>query len=131
MIWNEQYECMDRERLGQVQSRRLVDLVGRLYAKVKSVPNCCSEAGTLAISRPDISYAMLKRKRESIENTETGENTITMATNCPSCLSGLGRNKDLEIVPRHMSVLLAEKLGGQDWEKEFAVLVAAAEKVTF
>ena len=108
------------------------NLLGRLYAKVKSVPNCCSEAGTLAISRPDISYAMLKRKRESIENTKTGENTITMATNCPSCLSGLGRNKDLEIVPRHMSVLLAEKLGGQDWEKEFAVLVAAAaEKVTF
>ncbi len=34
MIWNEQYECMEREKLGQVQSRRLVDLVGRLYAKV-------------------------------------------------------------------------------------------------
>ncbi len=34
MIWNEQYECMEREKLGRVQSRRLVDLVGRLYAKV-------------------------------------------------------------------------------------------------
>ncbi len=106
-------------------------LLSRLYATVKSVPNCCSEAGTMAISRPDISFAMLKRKRESIENSKTGEGPTIMATNCPSCLSGLGRNKDLDITPRHMAVLLAEALGGKHWEKEFADLVAGAEKVTF
>jgi Fe-S oxidoreductase len=106
-------------------------LLGRFYKNVQSVPNCCSEAGTLAISRPDISNAMLERKRESIKNTKTGEGATTMATNCPSCLSGLGRNKDLNIAPRHMAVLLAETLGGADWEKEFTRLVAGAEKVTF
>ncbi|MCP4341927.1 MAG: DUF3683 domain-containing protein [Desulfobulbaceae bacterium] len=106
-------------------------LLGRLYSSVKSVPNCCSEAGTLAISRPDISYAMLKRKRESIENAKTGEGPTTMATNCPSCLSGLGRNSDLNITPQHMSVLLAKALGGQNWEQEFSSLVKRAEKVTF
>jgi len=107
------------------------NLLGRLYSSVKSVPNCCSEAGTLAISRPDISFAMLERKRESIENVKTGDETTTIATNCPSCLSGLGRNSDLNISPKHMAVILAETLGGQGWEKEFSSLVTSAEKVTF
>ena len=43
-----------------------VPLLGDFIQTVTSVANCCSEAGTLAISRPDISYAMLERKRESI-----------------------------------------------------------------
>jgi Fe-S oxidoreductase len=73
---------------------------------------------------------MLRRKRESITNAKTGEETTIMATNCPSCLSGLGRNSDLKIVPKHMAVLLAENLGGPAWEKEFAGLIAKAEKVT-
>ena len=106
-------------------------LLGRFYQTVKSVPNCCSEAGTLALSRPDISNAMLQRKRESIENTKNGEGTTIIATNCPSCLSGLGRNTDLNIAPRHMAVLLAEIQGGTDWQEELTRLVAGAEKVTF
>ncbi len=106
-------------------------LLSRLYESVKRTPNCCSEAGTMAISRPDISFAMLKRKRESIEKSKPGEGTAIMATNCPSCISGLGRNSYMNITPRHMAVLLAETLGGEHWEKEFADLVAGAEKVTF
>jgi len=108
-----------------------VGLLSRFYTKVQKVPNCCSEAGTLAISRPDIAHAMLLRKRESIENVQGSEATQIIATNCPSCLSGLGRNRDLGIVPQHMAVLLAETFGGQDWMQEFAGLTAAAEKVTF
>ena len=108
-----------------------VPLLRRFYNDVESVPNCCSEAGTLAISRPDISYAMLERKRESIaEKTQSGR-TLVMATNCPSCLSGLGRNTDLEIKPQHMAVLLAENLGGRNWKDEFGGLVANSEKVIF
>jgi Fe-S oxidoreductase len=108
------------------------NLLGRLYTTVKSVPNCCSEAGTLAISRPDISYAMLKRKRESIANArDNSEQTTIIATNCPSCLSGLGRNREMNIIPKHMAVVLAESLGGQNWEMEFARLIAEGEKVTF
>lgn len=107
-------------------------LLGRLFTTVKSVPNCCSEAGTLAISRPDISYAMLKRKRESIANSiENSEKTTIIATNCPSCLSGLGRNGDLNIIPQHMTVVLAEAIGGPHWQKDFAALTAEAERVTF
>jgi len=106
-------------------------LLGRLHADVRNVPNCCSEAGTLAISRPDIAFAMLERKRESMEKAMTGNNATVIATNCPSCLSGLGRNREMGIMPQHMAVVLAETLGGQNWMSEFSELVCGAEKVTF
>ncbi|MFT5698976.1 MAG: FAD/FMN-containing dehydrogenase/Fe-S oxidoreductase [Desulforhopalus sp.] len=108
-----------------------VPLLKRFYNDVESVPNCCSEAGTLAISRPDISFAMLERKRESIAEKTLPGTKLVMATNCPSCLSGLGRNSDLNIEPKHMAVLLAENLGGKNWKDEFESLVAHSEKVTF
>ncbi|MBU0961131.1 MAG: (Fe-S)-binding protein, partial [Proteobacteria bacterium] len=108
-----------------------VNLLRRFYGEVKKVPNCCSEAGTLAISRPDISYAMLERKRESIEKAQLDTNATILATNCPSCLSGLGRNRDLNIQAQHMTVLLAERMGGANWHSEFNTLVTGAEKVTF
>lgn len=107
------------------------NLLGRFYKDVRNVPNCCSEAGTLAISRPDISYAMCERKRESIKKAKPDSNGVILATNCPSCLSGLGRNRDLNIQPQHMAVLLAESMGGRNWHSEFASLTADAEKVTF
>lgn len=103
----------------------------RLFTDVSPVSNCCSEAGTLAISRPDISHAMLERKREAIQKVHLDSGKITMATNCPSCISGLGRNVDLGITPQHMAVLLAEKIGGPNWEDELRELVANSEKVTF
>lgn len=106
-------------------------LLHRFYNNVESVSDCCSEAGTLALSRPDISHAMLERKRESIAKKSQPGTRLLLATNCPSCLSGLGRNSDLNIEPKHMAVLLAETLGGAYWKDEFESLVARVEKVTF
>ncbi|MFH0781877.1 MAG: DUF3683 domain-containing protein [Pseudomonadota bacterium] len=106
-------------------------LLGRLFTNVKSVANCCSEAGTLAVSRPDIAHAMLERKRESLAKAQIGCDAAIIATNCPSCLSGLGRNREMGITPKHMTVVLAETLGGQNWMSDFTRLVAGAEKVTF
>jgi FAD/FMN-containing dehydrogenase/Fe-S oxidoreductase len=106
-------------------------LLGQLYQEVRSVANCCSEAGTLAVSRPDIAHAMLERKRESLARAGAGSEAAIIATNCPSCLSGLGRNREMGITPQHMTVVLAEAIGGPDWMSEFARLVEGAEKVTF
>ncbi len=106
-------------------------LLGRLYAKVACVPDCCSEAGTLALSRPDIASAMLERKRESLKRAMIGNAAALVATNCPSCISGLGRNREMGLSPRHITVILAEILGGEGWRDDFSRLVAGAEKVTF
>jgi Fe-S oxidoreductase len=108
-----------------------VAILGQFFDQVKNVPSCCSEAGTLAISRPDISNAMYQRKRESISSQLPTQTETIIATNCPSCISGLGRNRDLGIVPKHMAVLLAETIGGEQWEQEFSLLAARAEKVTY
>ncbi len=106
-------------------------LLRQIYTDVRCVANCCSEAGTLAVSRPDIAHAMLERKRESLIKAKNGTGARVIATNCPSCLSGLGRNREMGILPKHMTVLLAEVIGGKDWMKDFSRLVTGAEKVTF
>lgn len=107
-------------------------LARQIAEEVRPVPNCCSEAGTLAISRPDISYKMMQRKRESIEEAKDGVyGEPTIVTNCPSCISGLGRNRELGVKPQHMAVVLAKSLGGENWAFDFGKLVAKTEKVTF
>ena len=109
-----------------------LSLAKRLFTEAKTVPNCCSEAGTLALSRPDISGAMRKRKRDSIEQVKVQHgNDAVIATNCPSCLSGLGRNDDMGVKPQHMAVLLAENIGGSDYDAQFAGMIKRAELVTF
>jgi hypothetical protein len=56
----------------------------------------------------------------------------TIVTNCPSCISGLGRNRDLGVAPRHFAVMLAAAVGGESWENEFVQLLGSrVEKVTF
>jgi len=108
-------------------------LTRRLGGQVRAISGCCSEAGTLALSRPDIAGAMLQRKRDHLQAQGRGQggSPTLMVTNCPSCLSGLGRNRDLGIVPQHLAVLLAESLGGSGWKKELRPLLAGAEVVTF
>jgi Fe-S oxidoreductase len=109
-----------------------VQMARRLGGKVVDVPACCSEAGTLALSRPDITGAMRERKREALQANDTGQpGGDLLVTNCPSCLSGLGRNPDLGFVPRHLATLLAEQLGGERWRKELTEMLKTAEVVAF
>ena len=107
-------------------------LVRRLGGEVASVPGCCSEAGTLSLSRPDITDAMLTRKRDALYAVTGGDlNDRVIVTNCPSCLSGLGRNRTLGVRPAHLAVLLAESLGGERWQREMVSLAGKAEVVAF
>ncbi|MCW8819609.1 MAG: (Fe-S)-binding protein, partial [Ignavibacteriaceae bacterium] len=98
---------------------------------VTPVEHCCSEAGTLALSRPDITDSMLQRKRAALLDAkeETGEGVIL--TNCPSCVQGLGRNRELGVEPRHIAVAIAEKLSGKEWKKRFKEEAAKASGVRF
>ena len=100
------------------------------FGAVTSVPHCCSEAGTLSLSRPDITDSMLHRKREEFVQVLNGEKS-TVLTNCPSCLQGLGRNRDLGIKPLHIVVALAEKHSGAEWKKKFLIQASRATAVSF
>lgn len=101
------------------------------FGSVTKVPNCCSEAGTMSLSRPDISDKMRYRKRESIALANPSREKLRMLTNCPSCVQGLGRNRDQGIEPRHLAVELAEKLSGKDWPKAFKEQAAKGVAFTF
>lgn len=101
------------------------------FGKVTEVSHCCSEAGTLALSRPDITDAMLHRKRDAIVEAMSGLDKATILTNCPSCVQGLGRNRDLGVEPKHIVVALAEKLSGQDWMRSFLAEASRATPIIF
>ncbi len=101
------------------------------FGTVQAVPDCCSEAGTLSLSRPDISGAMLHRKRDSLAEAMPEQGRATILTNCPSCIQGLGRNKGMGVDPQHLAVALAEKLSGKAWLKQFKVQAGKARAFNF
>jgi Fe-S oxidoreductase len=106
-------------------------LLAKGGAEVRSVPHCCSEAGTLALSRPDIAHKMLLRKRAALDELADQARPAPLVTNCPSCLQGLARQEHPGSEPVHLTVLLARAMGGDGWRDAFAKAVAHAEVVNF
>lgn len=109
-------------------------LAEHLGAEVRTIPHCCSQAGTLALSRPDLAGRMLQRKAEAVgtalkDGKPNGRSLIL--TNCPSCLQGLGRLDDPRLEPRHLAVELARLVGGRDWRGKLRALVRESEVVPF
>ena len=101
------------------------------FGKVVDVPHCCSEAGTLSLSRPDITDSMLQRKREALKDSMGEEAAATILTNCPSCVQGLGRNRDMGVEPKHIAIALAEKHSGPDWMEHFIAQASRATAMIF
>jgi Fe-S oxidoreductase len=108
----------------------LVQLGG--FGKVEAVPHCCSEAGTLALSRPDITDKMLHRKQDALAEALHGrKGGATILTNCPSCVQGLGRNIPMGVEPLHIAVALAERLSGPGWMDAFRRQASRANVIQF
>lgn len=97
---------------------------------VHHLPHCCSEAGTMAMSTPLISKALLDRKQRAL-NMRLKPEPFPILTNCPSCLQGLGRLNGGNIDVLHLTQALARSAGGENWEKEFQSLAGKSEVVTF
>ena len=123
------YHAPCHDSLDGKAAELLVQLGG--FGKVEPVPHCCSEAGTLALSRPDITDAMLHRKREAFAELMGDRRAATVLTNCPSCLQGLGRNRPAGVEAKHLAVALAEKLSGPGWLEAFRAQAARATAVSF
>jgi len=101
------------------------------FGEITAVPNCCSEAGTLSLSRPDITGEILERKKESLQAAVAESGPATILTNCPSCVQGLGRNRGIGVSPQHIAVALAEKLSGKDWQERFEAEAGRAVAFNF
>jgi FAD/FMN-containing dehydrogenase/Fe-S oxidoreductase len=97
---------------------------------------CCGEAGTLAVTRPDISTQIRFRKEEEILQNEAtlraqglvGEKeNVKILTSCPACLTGLSRfGNDLNnglLEADYIVVEMAKQILGDQWMPEY---VAAA-----
>jgi FAD/FMN-containing dehydrogenase/Fe-S oxidoreductase len=123
------YHAPCHDSLGGKACDLLRDVGG--FGAVTAVPHCCSEAGTLALSRPDITDSMLHRKREALKESMEGAGSAAILTNCPSCVQGLGRNHDMGIEPKHIAVALAEKLSGPEWMDRFLAQAARAAAVIY
>ncbi len=98
----------------------------------KTVPlndRCCGEAGTFAVSRPDIATQVRFRKEEEINagvtqltgepvNREKGK--VKMLTSCPACLQGLSRyREDTGVEADYIVVEMARHLLGERWPEDF------------
>ena len=94
-------------------------------------PSRAPESSILPPSRPDITDAMLHRKRGALDEALDGRRGATILTNCPSCLQGLGRNRAMGVEPKHLAVALAEAMAGERWLDAFRAQARKAHAVHF
>jgi Fe-S oxidoreductase len=89
---------------------------------------CCGEAGTFAVSRPDIATQVRFRKEEEIHKgiaQLTGEprardGNVKMLTSCPACQQGLARYADSTgLDTDYIVVELARLKMGETWAQDF------------
>ncbi|HKJ09963.1 MAG TPA: DUF3683 domain-containing protein [Gammaproteobacteria bacterium] len=89
---------------------------------------CCGEAGTFAVSRPDIATQVRFRKQEELHkgiNELTGKPTaengnVKLLTSCPACQQGLMRYGDeTGLQTDYIVVEMANRLLGEDWQQHF------------
>ena len=89
---------------------------------VKLNERCCGEAGTLAVTRPDISTQIRFRKEQEMRKgsqqlrQDGFKGEVRILTSCPSCLQGLARyNDDAGTQADYIVVEMAKHLLGPDW----------------
>ena len=110
-----------------ITTQNAVALASKLMGQpVVLTDRCCGEAGSFAISRPDIATQVRFRKQEEIEKGiarldqqgQTGR--LKVLTTCPGCLQGLSRYRDeVDLEPDYIVTELARYRLGEDWQERF------------
>lgn len=89
---------------------------------------CCGEAGTFAVSRPDIATQVRFRKQEELHQgieqltgaEKAAGGNVKMLTSCPACQQGLERyGEDTGMETDYIVVELANRLLGEQWQRRF------------
>ncbi|UCE89772.1 MAG: FAD/FMN-binding oxidoreductase [Pseudomonadota bacterium] len=89
---------------------------------------CCGEAGTMAVSRPDIASQLRYRKQEELQkgivslagNSRVEGGEVKLLTSCPACQQGLARyREETGLQTDYIVVELARHLLGEHWQRGF------------
>jgi Fe-S oxidoreductase len=87
---------------------------------------CCGEAGTLAVTRPDIATQVRFRKEEEMRRGAAqlrdgdADGKVKILTSCPSCLQGLARfGPDAGVEADYIVVEMARRLLGANWMEDY------------
>jgi FAD/FMN-containing dehydrogenase/Fe-S oxidoreductase len=89
---------------------------------------CCGEAGTFALSRPDIASQVRFRKQEELHKgiralpgeDRARDGNVKILTACPACQQGLSRyREDTGLDTDYIVVELAKRVLGDRWQQEF------------
>jgi Fe-S oxidoreductase len=100
-------------------------LVGQ---QVELSDRCCGEAGTFAVSRPDIASQLRFRKEESLKQgiqkftgkDEAENGNVKILTNCPACQQGLSRYADSTgLDTDYIVVEMCNNMLGDKWSDTF------------
>ncbi|MDP2706243.1 MAG: (Fe-S)-binding protein, partial [Burkholderiales bacterium] len=109
-----------------MKTRQPLQVVNQLMGqRVDLNERCCGEAGTLAVTRPDVSTQVRFRKEQEIrqgtdELRADGFNgEVKILTSCPSCLQGLARYDDTGARADYIVVELAKRLLGRNWLADY------------
>ncbi|WP_018864824.1 DUF3683 domain-containing protein [Thioalkalivibrio sp. ARh3] len=112
-----------------MKSHKPTDVAGKLLGQeVLQSNRCCGEAGTFAVSRPDIATQVRFRKQEELHKgirqltgEEKAENgNVKLLTSCPACQQGLSRyREDTGLDTDYIVVEMANRLMGEGWQKDF------------
>ncbi len=99
-----------------------------MNSEVKLSDRCCGEAGTFAVSRPDIATQIRFKKQNELQQGITSligkqkvdNQEVKLLTSCPACQQGLSRyRQDTGLKTDYMVVELANALLGKDWQRDF------------
>ncbi len=97
-------------------------------SEVMSSDRCCGEAGTFAVSRPDIATQIRFRKQEELHKgikqltgaDKVKAGNVKILTSCPACQQGLARYADdTGLETDYIVVELARGLLGENWQEQF------------
>ena len=89
---------------------------------------CCGEAGTFAVSRPDIAAQVRFRKQEELHRgievltgkQKVDDTKVKLLTSCPACQQGLSRYRnDTGLETTYIVVELAQNILGENWQQQF------------
>ena len=106
-----------------------IQVVSKLMGSdVQLSDRCCGEAGTLSMTRADISTQIRFRKQEELqagiksltgkEKIQRGE--VKLLTACPSCQQGLSRYEaDTGLKTDYIVMELANRMLGDGWQERF------------